>query len=203
VLATFAVGFGIIWEHGPSNVRVGANRLVIGGIIVETLCSVALFAYDANVIGVQNDKIIGLETRIAPRVITDDQYDAIQSLRGKVTAVAVLASPDTEPAMFSAQLQAALVDAGIDVEPIPSHAEDRFVGAQLCFSDDENPKDNPLWDVLSAIGMNPAADCSIKDRLQAAKGVPVIVVGERPPYFPNGAPKSFKMRVYPGFQGNP
>jgi hypothetical protein len=82
ILATVAVGFGIIWEHGSAAVRVVANRLVIGGIILETLCSALLFAYDANVIGRQNDKIIALERRLAARALTEEQK-AVIALRLK------------------------------------------------------------------------------------------------------------------------
>jgi len=77
ILATIAIGFGIIWEHGPPDVRVVANRLVIGGVIVETICSALLFVYDANIIGDQNDQIIALERRLAPRVITKSQEPAL------------------------------------------------------------------------------------------------------------------------------
>jgi hypothetical protein len=204
IISAFTVGAGILLEspkYSDSVHRV-ATWLVLGGIAVESLCTVLLFVFDERVSGAQQSKIIALETRIAPRILTTAQSDVIQTLRSKVPAVFVLSSPDIEPAMFSAQLQASLVDAGISVNPIPALPGDRFVGAQICFSDDEDPKQNPLWNVLSDIGMNPATDCSIKDRLQSIpKGVPVIVIGERPPFFPNGEPKSFRLRAYPGFNG--
>jgi len=80
VLATIAVGLGIIWEHGPPDVQRVANRLVIGGVIVETVCSIWLFAYDENIsaeqqsiIRSQNSQIIALETRLAPRLIKDPE----------------------------------------------------------------------------------------------------------------------------------
>lgn len=203
VLATIAVGLGIIWEHGPPDVQAGANRFVIGGIIVETLCTVLLFAYDANIIGAQNDKIIGLETRIAPRILTAEQFDIIHALHGEVSAVSVLSSPEVEPAMFSAQLQQALVDVNIGVTPIPARPGDRFVGTQICLPDNENPKDSPLWKALSEIGPEPGS-CSTRDvALPIPRDVPLIIVGERPPFFPNGAPKSLRMLSYPGYQGAP
>jgi hypothetical protein len=80
ILATFAVGLGIIWEHGSPEIRTVANRWVIGGIIVETLCSVLLFAYDANVIGSQNDKIVSLDQQLiqvkSPRLFDDEKLMA-------------------------------------------------------------------------------------------------------------------------------
>ena len=84
VLATIAVGLGIIWEHGPPEVQRVANRLVIGGVIVETVCSIWLFAYDENissgqqsVITSQNNQIIALEKQIAPRQLSFPQQFAI------------------------------------------------------------------------------------------------------------------------------
>lgn len=84
IIATFAVGFGIIWEHGPPEVRKIANWLVLGGIIAETFCSVWLFVHDGNisadqqsVIRSQNDKIIALERRLAPRIISETQKEAM------------------------------------------------------------------------------------------------------------------------------
>jgi hypothetical protein len=100
VLATFAVGLGIIWETGPPDVRVVANRLVIGGIIAETLCSVLLFAYDANVIGSQNDKIIALETRLAPRHFSGEQKNGfiVQMTKFSGTKFAVASAGASEVA---------------------------------------------------------------------------------------------------------
>jgi hypothetical protein len=171
---------------------------VIGGVAIEAVCTLLLFGFDEGISSAQQSKIIALETRIAPRILTSEQYDVIKSLRGKVLAVSVLASPDVEPAMFSAQLQAALVDAGVAVTPVPAGPGSRFVGAQLCLPGDEDPKRNPLWKVLADVGMGPG-ECSIK----APKDIPLIVVGERLPFFPNGTPKSFRMLSYPGFQGSP
>jgi hypothetical protein len=56
-LATWAVGLGIISEHGSESVRNAANRLVIGGIVVEMVASVLLFAYDGLVSNFQQSEI--------------------------------------------------------------------------------------------------------------------------------------------------
>jgi hypothetical protein len=77
ILATVAVGFGIIWEHGPPDVRRVANRFVIGGIALETLCTALLFAYDANIIGAQNEKIIALEAEAGPRNLRNEDQNRI------------------------------------------------------------------------------------------------------------------------------
>jgi hypothetical protein len=197
VLSTIGVIIGVYFEgeRFSEHTKLLGWRLLLWSLAAETLFGVLIFAADGRISRIQRDEIIALETRITPRVLTSEQYNVIQTLRGKVTAVSVMASPDVEPAMFSAQLQAALVDAGVAVTPMPARPENRFVGTQLCLSD-EDPKSNPLWKVLSDVGMGPGG-CSVK----APKDIPLIVVGERPPFFPSGTPKSFRMRSYPGFQG--
>ena len=107
VLATFAVGVGIISEHGPEDVQKVANRLVIWGVIAETLFSVALFAYDANfageqqeVIRSQNDKLIALETRLAPRHLDAGEKDEfikrMKKLSGTKFALSTAESAEAE-----------------------------------------------------------------------------------------------------------
>jgi hypothetical protein len=77
VLATIAVGAGIVLEHGPADVRQVANRLVIWGVVAETLCSLALFTFDEGISGAQQSKIIALETRLAPRFISEESRNRI------------------------------------------------------------------------------------------------------------------------------
>jgi hypothetical protein len=72
VLATMAVGAGIVWEHGPPEVWVIANRLVIWGIVAETLCSVALFAFDEGISGAQQATIAAQQVSISSQ-----QHDII------------------------------------------------------------------------------------------------------------------------------
>jgi hypothetical protein len=111
VIATIAVGFGIIWEHGPPDIRAVANKFVIGGIIVETLCSVLLFSYDANVIGAQNDKIAALEERLASRALSRDQQaefaKEMPAFGGKTVKLSSYLL-DTEAAALAKQIEAAL-----------------------------------------------------------------------------------------------
>ena len=90
VLATIAVGFGIVWESGPLEVHHVAHRLVIWGVVAETLCSVALFTFDEGLNSAQQAKIIALETRLAPRTLTPEQQrtvaDVLRPFSGLVSA---------------------------------------------------------------------------------------------------------------------
>jgi len=81
VLATWAVAAGIIWEGDVITVSHEiAKRLVLWGVVLETMCSIALFAFDEGishgqqlVIEEQKREIIALETRLAPRVLSPGQ----------------------------------------------------------------------------------------------------------------------------------
>jgi hypothetical protein len=66
VLATIAVGVGILWESPKQSERRQriAVWLVILGVGVETLCSVSLFAFDEAISQSQQAKIIRLETHL-------------------------------------------------------------------------------------------------------------------------------------------
>jgi hypothetical protein len=119
-------------------------------------------------------------------------------LRGALRAVSIITSPDVEPALFSAQLQAALDDASVAVTPYPAPNGMRWVGTQICSPTDNNPADDPLWKALSAIGLDPA-HCSLDTlSLPVPKNVPLIIVGDRKLFFPGGPPKSLRFRAYPG-----
>jgi hypothetical protein len=199
LLGSAAVTWGLIRES--ERFWTLTNLLIVGGVIIEAICTILLFGFDEGISNAQQSKIIGLETRIAPRVLTEDQYAAIQALRGKVDTVFVLSSPDSEPATFSAQLQQALVDAGVNVKPVPATAGSRFVGTSICSPDKEDAHKSPLWIAFSAIGLQPNI-CKPEDfglPSLPPNGAPLVVIGERPPFFPNGAPKSLRFRIYPEF----
>jgi hypothetical protein len=91
VLGTIAVGAGIVWEGGPLSVREIATKLVIWGVIIETLCSVLLFSFDEVIsskqqstielqqttIAEQNEQIISLQKRLSARTLSDRQVESI------------------------------------------------------------------------------------------------------------------------------
>jgi hypothetical protein len=93
ILSAFTVGFGIILEspkYSTAAHRI-ATWLVLGGIAVESLCTVFLFAFDESIsskqqstiesqqstITTQNTRIISLQKRLAARTLSDEQVEAI------------------------------------------------------------------------------------------------------------------------------
>jgi hypothetical protein len=55
------------------------------------------------------------EEQLAPRNITEEQYNALQELKGKVSIICMVTPSDFEATRFAAQIGQALVAAGIDV----------------------------------------------------------------------------------------
>lgn len=72
VLAGIAVGAGIIFESAEYSlsIRRAAKWLVIGGVTVESVCTVCLFVFDEGTSRAQQSKIIALEARIALRSLS-------------------------------------------------------------------------------------------------------------------------------------
>jgi hypothetical protein len=202
VIATIIVGWGIIWESPsfPPNRHRIAMWLVIGGVAAETICSISLFAFDESISQVQQAKIIALEERIAPRVVTDAERAAIDSLRGKVSAVAILSSPGLEPAFFSSQMQEAFVEAGMNVDPVPTPVgDDMWMGLQVCWPDDKKAEGVALLQAFKSVEPDSAGQCNFNKTPQdVPTDEPLLIIGERGMFFPNGVPKSLRFRAYPG-----
>src|ERR1700757_2815046 len=82
ILAGAAVAAGIIFdsvEYSASTHRI-AKWLVIGGVAVESVCTICLFVFDEGISGAQQgiirsqqSKIIALENHLGPRTLTGDQ----------------------------------------------------------------------------------------------------------------------------------
>ena len=86
---------------------------MIGGIIVETLCSALLFVWDANFIGEQNDKIIALETRLAPRDLSPEQQSTIARAVNEFsgTLFDLAATHEKEPLNLLDEIEVSLIKA--------------------------------------------------------------------------------------------
>lgn len=129
VLATWAVGIGILWESEALNVRHEmANKLVLWGVVLETVCSIALFTFDEGVsraqqstIEAQQSKIIVLETQIAPRDLNPQQQkdvaDAIRPFKGTKFILAV--HEDVETLRLLDKLEDAALAGGWEEEETP------------------------------------------------------------------------------------
>jgi hypothetical protein len=86
IFAAFTVGAGILLESPKYSAAIHklATWMVLGGIAVESLCTVLLFVFDERVsarqdsiISGQNKEIISLQKRLAARTLSDDQLEGI------------------------------------------------------------------------------------------------------------------------------
>jgi hypothetical protein len=149
VLASFAVGAGIIGERPKYSPRVHtfAFCLVMGGIAVEALCTILLFVFDEGISQSQQSIIIGLDNAllneqritsrermtlnwllraVAPRNVANDRVALIEALKKEDTGSINVAYVDKkEPHMLALQMVEIFRSAGIMGRLIilPSDAE--------------------------------------------------------------------------------
>ena len=114
VLASFAVGAGIIFERPsyPPSIHSIAFWLVIGGIAIEALCTIFLFVFDEGIKNAQQSKIIALETRLAPRHLEQAAKFIYQAKAFSGTKFAMSAGPSFETEGFAIEIAEALRAAG-------------------------------------------------------------------------------------------
>ena len=116
VLASFAVGGGIIFESPKYSERVHriATKLVIAGVVVEAVCTIVLFVFDEGIsskqqstIEAQQEKIIALEMALSPRGI--DEKKIAEDLKSfSNIAVVVRSISEMEPRRTAGQITATL-----------------------------------------------------------------------------------------------
>jgi len=151
IIGGILVGVGILMESEKWSL---AAILVLIGIILEPIFTIGLFLYDEylargqeSIIRTQNDKIISLETKLAPRVLSGVQLEALvaalKPFSGQKYAASVAAG--AEAAHLFCMLDRSLIAAGwlrqqptglLQVSPCPKGME---------------PKDHIDLDVWSAV----------------------------------------------------
>jgi hypothetical protein len=111
VLATIAVGWGILWEapEQPIERHRIATWLVIGGIAAETICSISLFAYDEMISQAQQRLIVTATDRA-----TDADFDAAKANTAAGEAEERAAKLEKE----AAQLRVKAADAELELAQI-------------------------------------------------------------------------------------
>jgi hypothetical protein len=74
IVSTIGVTFGVDWEDSrfPEAKRKIGHRVLVWALIADTFFTILIFATDGWISKVQNDEIIALETRLAPRLISED-----------------------------------------------------------------------------------------------------------------------------------
>jgi hypothetical protein len=133
--------------------------------------------------------------KTAPRPWTKEQFDAIQSMKGQIAAVAVLAQKDcVECGVLAHHLVTAFHEAGAEIYVEPSlnlgSGTGIFVYSPPGISAPEN---DPVFVALKRAGLNPIwlrLDEQHEKQYSIRIDIPIIIVGERFlqylefPYFP-------------------
>ena len=235
IVAAFAVGFGILLESPKYSAAIhkAATWLVLGGIAIESACTVLLFVFDEGVssalqstISSQQLKILDLDTKTSAaelvaenasknassataraaelgikaaslnkeaadlraatsaRPWTQDQFDAIQDIKGVVMDVGILwASHCVECQEFGTFIEMALHSAGAQI--YGAHASEQMAASNTGIfvrlpvgSDLQN---HPLVVALRKAGLNPVSTHHIPEFSKIRADIPVIFVGERFP----------------------
>ncbi len=80
-----------------------------------------------------NNETSRLKTQLAPRSLTKEQFDAIQTLKGRAAAINLAVEADTECEIFAATLAAALMNAGITIRRYSLPPDMRGSGGLLIY----------------------------------------------------------------------
>jgi hypothetical protein len=121
IIAEFAVAIGIILESPKEKTfreRLGMV-LVLGGVSIGAILTISLFVFDEGISRGQQDKIILLETRIAPREINDDEAKIISaSLKGfPGTRFDLSMQTEIEPMRLTDRIEDILIASGWVEQP--------------------------------------------------------------------------------------
>lgn len=75
VTATAGVLLGVYWERDsfPDDVQEYGWDVLVKSLAIELLCGTMIFAIDGRVSHIQRDEIIALETKLAPRELSEKQ----------------------------------------------------------------------------------------------------------------------------------
>ena len=123
LLATIAVGVGILWEAEAITVSHKlAGRLVLWGVVLETVCSIALFAFDEGISGAQQSTIEAQKSEIITLDTKLVQADANLLNEQRVTARERMRLDRVERAVLPRSSVRRLVEVGgrLEGRPFPA-----------------------------------------------------------------------------------
>jgi len=141
-----------------------------------------------------NNETARLKSQAAPRTLTKEQFNAIQTLKDRIPAINLAVEVDSECQMFAGILASALMNAGINVRgyslPLNMRGSSGLViYDQQILSDDS--AGNVIYETLANAGVVVFVKLTrLPDALDMPRDIPAILVYERPsapfispPYF--------------------
>jgi hypothetical protein len=131
--------------------------------------------------------------KTGPRLLTKEQWDILQQVKGKVAAVNITYVHDSiECGSFAAQIQTALMAAGVKVIQTPAQAGFTWIGNMFAVNvNPGKPEDDPLVGPFIRVGLGGSVGEFLHSFFPLSpQDIPVVAIGERPleyvtkPYFP-------------------
>jgi hypothetical protein len=199
------ISSGEIW------ILVSANVLIGIGLAVEYICILRTIVASGELQRVSDEKVAEanaraseanqiaagatlelakLQPQVAPRVLTKEQYDELQTLKGKVPAVSIVWQAGSEPLSFAMQISVALQDAGVVVKLFDSRNDSFWGGIFLAFPPSVDQFENPLSKAFLNANLYPSTGNTLGMPMLSdlPTDIPVILVGGKyltystPPY---------------------
>jgi hypothetical protein len=179
VLAASIFGAGMILRSAENALRLRRYAIwfVVVGMALQSCALIALFAVDEHVSLAQNDKIIDLETRLAPRSLTPEQQQRIAEKLKPFAGVPFdfTVAPAQEPIVLEDQIKEALENAGWKFSPYflgtvkVAYSRLGFVGLTAEVPHEKlgewGPALHALGDAMAAEGLQMAARVAVDDQV--------------------------------------
>jgi len=134
-------------------------------------------------------KNLKLSAYLAPRTFSEEQYNALQGLMGKVTAINVCSDTGWESEWYASQLAIALGNAGIIVHGYTRapgvHSNANILFDQHAFSNPHGAatRGNPILSVLKKAGIPITSVLAVMPMdIKAPPNIPMIIIGDKPAF---------------------
>jgi hypothetical protein len=142
-------------------------------------------------------QLLELQHYQQPRQLTKEQFDAIQTLRGKYKSINVAYENDADSVMFATELAVALGEAGIKAALFPRSDPEHSTGGIMLYDPIafENPGGKPtggepLLSTLKSVGLYGGALLALRPTdIAAPPEIPMIIVAGKP--FPKDTPSPY------------
>lgn len=130
---------------------------------------------------------IKLEAQLAPRSLTEQQFDVFQKLRGEVPALSLTTANDFEASRFGHEIARTLAAAGIEVKIYPPRIGLIWANTYLVF-----PKpplvsawEEPLFTAFKNAGLSTGAGWREQvPMIDLPPDIPVVMVGQKGVLYP-------------------
>jgi hypothetical protein len=194
VLSAFLVAVGVFGEIHFSG-KASKSEEELRRISNEKVAEANERASTANL------EMVRLQVQLAARTISEEQFNILQKLKGKVRAVIVASDVDAEPAWFAhliaLVLQKADIEVGLITRKAEAHSTGNFICDRLAFHNPNGAATNgePLFSAFNDAGIPMSGIVGVlpMDFPEIPADIPIIVIGGRfvippnPPYLGSDA----------------